>query len=28
MSPAERLAAFETAHDEIEELRGLVRDRG
>jgi len=28
MSPAERLAAFETAHGEIEGLRGLVRDRG
>ena len=28
MSPAERLAAFETAHREIEELRGLMPDRG
>lgn len=28
MSPAERLAAFETAHREIDELRGLMPDRG
>ena len=28
MSPAERLAAFETAHREIEELRELMRDGG
>ena len=28
LSPAERLAAFETAHREVEELRGLLRDAG
>lgn len=28
MSPAERLAAFETAHREVEELRQLMRDSG
>jgi len=28
MTPAERLAAFETAHNELEELKGLMPDAG
>lgn len=28
MTPAERLAAFETAHRELEELKQLARDAG